>query len=167
MKCEQIQKFILTDYLDQKDAFVQSDQVSEHLQGCDSCKDFLAQAEQLLVRPFENLPCAQAPSEILQNVRKTVQASEEERMAQKIRHKIREVSFLLMKPKPIFILSTAMVFLILIIGGFRFSLLHRQRSANHFLQEQWEYFSNFEDQEAFQEIQVGWMEYFLQDETFL
>jgi len=79
MRCEKIQELLLTDYLDGRMTGTQKEQVDQHLRGCLTCRDLLAQARRTAIDLFTEIQPQRLPDSVRQTIMSQVREAQASR----------------------------------------------------------------------------------------
>ncbi len=156
MKCKDVRNAILTDYLDDQASCKQAVFVNEHLVQCVDCQEFFEQSQKILVDPFKAVHEVKVPDHVWTKIKEACQSSLQLSWVDRVRAQL-DIFFNSWFSKwPQFALSTIAVCCVLFLVFFQGSVFNRQQLANHFLQEQWEYFLSLEEEIDNQDMVVDW-----------
>lgn len=72
MKCEKIQEFILTDYLDGQLTEDQKNTIESHLAQCSRCREFAETARKVAVEPFAAAKPIAPPEHVWHKIKETI-----------------------------------------------------------------------------------------------
>lgn len=156
MRCKDAQDMILTGYLDDQVSSKQARAIHEHLAQCGDCKEFFERSQKILVDPFKAIHEVKVPDHVWMKIKEACQSSRRLSWADRVGAQLDIFFNGLLRIWPQFALSTVAVCCVLFLVLFQGSVFNRQQLANHFLQEQWEYFLSFDEETDSQEMVVDW-----------
>lgn len=163
MKCKKIKDLLLTDYIDGQ---INSDlkrRIDEHLSRCQDCRDFAAQLNSTVIKPFRESTLVEPPYAVWQGIKEeiTPQREYEQGLFRRLRDNLKHI---FTAPKPVFAMATALT---LIIAAFIFTQVpfNGKKATNNYLQEQIDFLGYLEISEdytnGYMSLDTAIEEYFL------
>ncbi|MDP8266359.1 MAG: zf-HC2 domain-containing protein [Candidatus Aceula meridiana] len=143
MKCKQIKELVLTDYLDDQVSKEQKQSIEEHLTQCTACREFAAEAKEVLKNPFESVQPIKAPDHLWNKIEGAIEKHRQESLIQKAWDAL---SGTFAAHKPVFALSTVAATILLLVAVVKIPAWQTQTAANDYLNEQFEYLVYSDDQ---------------------
>ena len=115
MNCKQVQKLILTDYLDEQLNSEQKREIEAHIAGCQQCHQFENAAKKFVVEPFKRLERAFPREEVWHKIKREIETEKQQLSVAGLIERIKGV-FLL--PRNVFALITVVVAIVTIFVMF-------------------------------------------------
>jgi anti-sigma factor RsiW len=113
MKCEKIEKLLLTDHADGELSPELKDEVARHLENCENCRAVEKKIRSAAIMPFSNVSRPVPPESVWLNIKAAVEPRRTENPVETFLSKLRSA---LTTKKPVFALATAMVLVVALVS---------------------------------------------------
>ena len=127
MKCKEVRGILLTEYIDDRSGASRKEQVEQHLETCNDCREYYDILKEKVVRPLQEVSYAEAPEEIWEGVRN--------RIIQKELAK-RKLPVFPRKRKLVMALVSVLLLIVLGLGGVRYVQYADEKSVNDYLEQE-------------------------------
>jgi len=145
MPCDKIQEFILTDYLDNEVNADQRKSVDDHVSSCHVCHEFLINAQKSVIEPLEDLPKAEVPGEIWQNIKEEISNSRQVSINGLLADFIDGLKGLMVFPKPVLAFASVAI-IAMVVTVFAPDRGEKMITAQIDVQEQVQYVASLLDE---------------------
>lgn len=132
MKCEKIQKLILTDYADGELDEKRRQEIAGHIAACESCRQLEEALKKQVIDPIRGTEHLEAPEELWERIKGAIKEPEGERTPQEIQEFLSNL-FAARKP----VLAVISLLVVLLVGGiFTRSYFTEKSAMNVYLEDQ-------------------------------
>ncbi len=116
MKCDKVQKLIITDYLDGQVNEEQKMEIEGHLAGCVHCKEYELAAKETVITPFNRVEKLRPPEATWYKIRSQIEKEEQlQGRTYPFANLVRGIKTVLYIPKPAFAVATVAIVLLVTI----------------------------------------------------
>jgi len=151
MRCKQIQKMLLTGYLDDELDPVLRRRVSAHIEKCAYCREFEKQVKEIAIDPFDTAGRPLPPEIVWENIKNRVENGTSRRF---LRTFFWDMKRIIGSPRPLFGFATVAVLLVvLILPGMQNRA--QDRRVSYFLAEELDFFDSLEDENGIASQDIG------------
>lgn len=147
MNCDKVQELLLTDYPDGEITVDTREHVERHLAVCARCREFERVARQTAFEPFKDAEGIPPPESLWYRIKDTIAEERDKQSSANVFTRLKR-SFSI--KRPVFVLSTAMLILIIAASVTTLLMSHRQSNpqdvVNDYLEEQIQYLAYFDEE---------------------
>ncbi len=115
MKCDKVQKLIITDYLDGQVNEEQKTNIEKHLASCVRCREYELTAREEVITPFNNIEKLSPPKTTWDKIRKQIEKDQLQERKNPFADLIRGIKPALNIPKPAFAIASVAIILLVIV----------------------------------------------------
>ena len=144
MNCKRIRELVMTDYIDGEMNAELKKEIEKHLDTCNQCRQFERALQEMAVEPFEKAREVRPPESVWRSIKETIEEKPSEGLFVGLRN-ISDIIFGLRKP----VVVAAIIAAIVVITTIFIKLpLNNQQVINGYLEEQIEFMSYLDADEA-------------------
>ncbi len=127
MKCKKVRDILLTEYIDDRSGAALKEQIAQHLETCNDCREYYDILKEKVVRPLQEVSYAEAPEEIWEGVRNRIIQKELDK---------RKLPVFPRKRKLVMALVSVLLLIVLGLGGVRYVQYADEKSVNDYLEQE-------------------------------
>jgi len=127
MKCKEVRDILLTEYIDDRSGASRKEQIEQHLETCNDCREYYETLKEKVVRPLREVSYAEVPGEIWEGVRDGIIQKELDK---------RRLSVFSGKRKLVMAIVSVLLLIVLGLGGVRYIQYADEKSLNDYLEQE-------------------------------